>query len=78
MSMREHSEGSKTFEPEVNSGHRYTHREMISYSIRVRVVNPLMFGEVNLDISIYRWTSVMEHILCNEKKKKRKKEEEDR
>ena len=60
MSTREHSEGSGTFESEVNSEHRYTYREMIPYAMRVRVVNPPVFGRVNSDIIVYRWTSAME------------------
>ena len=63
MSTREHLEGSRNFEPEVNSGYRYMYHEMIPYSMRVRAVNPLVFSRVNSNISIYRWTSAMERIF---------------
>ena len=60
MSTKEDSEGSRNSKLEVNSEHRYTYREMIPYAMRVRVVNPPVFGRVNSDIIVYRWTSAME------------------
>ena len=67
MSTRERSEGSKNSEPEVNSGHRYTYRDMVSYSMRVRAINPPVFSEVNSNISVYRWTNAMELNFCDER-----------
>ena len=67
MSTRDRSVVSRNSELEVNSGHRYIYREMIPYSIRVKTVTPLVFSGVNVNISVYRWTSVMEHIFCDER-----------
>ena len=60
MSTRECSEGSRNSEPKVNNGHRYTYCEMIPYSMRVRAVTTHVFSRVNSNISVYRWTNVME------------------
>ena len=67
MPKRENLEGSRNSELEVNSGHRYMYREMIPYSMRVRAVNPPVFSGVNSNISVYRWTSAMERMFCNER-----------
>ena len=63
MSTKEHLEGPRNSEPKVNSGYRYTYREMIPYSMRVRVAVPPMFSGVNSNISVSRWTSATEHIF---------------
>ena len=52
MSIREFSEGSRNFEPEVNSGHRYKYHEMIPYSMQVTIVTPHVFSGVNSNISV--------------------------
>ena len=67
MSTREHSEDSRNFDPEVNSRHRYTYREMILYSMRVRGAAPPVYSGVNSNISVYRWTSAMERIFRDER-----------
>ena len=67
MSTREPSEGSRNSEPKVNCGRRYTYREMIPYSMRVRAVAPPVYSGVNSNVSVYRWTSAME-CICHGKR----------